>query len=199
MEKLSIYFVEYVKNSSFTGIMKVVAPEGKSIKEVKDATLEYLKNSIGISDIRIKYFNKEKFYNRDIISLFTEKEDNCEEPEQWIAVEDGVDKDGNVIWDVEFRDNDGGGMIATVNNCRADKSKDIAERIASLPDVEKQRDELLKDYDGAITKFDNCSLYLARTLEKLGVNPNECPEDREWHEWLIEQLDKADITNNPDK
>lgn len=124
---------------------------------------------------------------------------DIEEPEKWLAVTDSTDKDGNPVWDVEFRDNDGGGMIATINNCRADLSKDIAERIASLPDIEQQKDELLKDYDGAITKFDNCRGCLARTLEKLGIDPNNCPEDMIWHEWLIEQLDSANITkDNPD-
>ena len=48
------------------------------------------------------------------------------------------------------------------------------------------------DYINIVGKFDNCRGCIAWTLEKLGKNPSKQPDDdqREWHEWLIEELQK---------
>lgn len=65
--------------------------------------------------------------------------------------------------------------------------KKLAEKIQSLL---TENDKANEDYCKLVTKFDDCRGAIARAVEKLGIDPSNSPDDVEWHEWLIEQLDE---------
>jgi len=58
-----------------------------------------------------------------------------------------------------------------------------------VPKLPKQED-IDKDYSRVVDKFDDCRATLAWVVEQLGLNPNDPPEDMDWHEYLIKAVEE---------
>ena len=75
----------------------------------------------------------------------------------------------------------------------ADKPEIFARAMWNTKEVKRLEAEnkgLSKSYSGAVSKFDDCRTALARAVEQLGSDPTDAPEDKDWHEYLIEELDR---------
>lgn len=59
--------------------------------------------------------------------------------------------------------------------------------------IQRERDEARDDYGRVSNKFDECRAALARRYERdTGKNAFDCPDDKLWHAWLIEQSDASE-------
>jgi hypothetical protein len=57
--------------------------------------------------------------------------------------------------------------------------------------LKSQRDEAISDYSSVVYKFDDCRAMLAAILNRLGINPNDTPDNEDaWHTWMIKELEK---------
>ena len=93
------------------------------------------------------------------------------------------------IYSQGIQDSYDGPYVVIIKNGLPVSDDDVQEDLERM----QQRIEQLKDdYINIVGKFDNCRGCIAWTLEKLGKNPSKQPDDeqREWHEWLIEELQK---------
>ena len=68
--------------------------------------------------------------------------------------------------------------------------EDSILRCGHCIELEAENKGLSKSYSGAVSKFDDCRTALARAVEQLGSDPTDAPEDKDWHEYLIEELDR---------